>query len=126
MTDKEEYELAYARYMEAKAEAKRKNLRDRWTDWQLANAGDVATEDELKSESKSFAVRGDGELVLFDDQGYFLIKGYGLGEDPTEKGHMVPNVYRLVSADETVVADAYIEPVDVWGIYEVVQGVMGL
>lgn len=97
-------------------------LSERWTIWVRQN---LAENEEPGPDSK-FAVRGDGELVLFDDQGYFLIKGTGPGEDPTEKGHMVENVYRLASADETVVADAYIEPVDVWAMYEVVQGALGL
>ncbi len=44
---------------------------------------------------ESFALRGDGKLMIFDDEGWFLIVSTGPGPNPGAPSETVPDVLML-------------------------------
>ena len=112
---------AFLDLQEGRREEARDALRIRWYRWQDQHGSEAITTSNNGDHSECFGVRGDGATILFDDQGYFLIRETGPGEDPTEPGRTVPSVYRLFSADEELVADAHIEPIEIAGLHDAIQ-----
>lgn len=67
----------------------------------------------------TFAVRGDGALVCFDEEGYFLLVWTGPG---MVGGEAVPNLIQAVDPKTNEKARIYCEPAWIVGYYDTVRG----
>lgn len=87
-----------------------KSLEERWMDWWDREEAEHAT----SVAGKSFAIRGDGAIVCFDDDGYFLLIRNGPIQDLRSK-ILVENP----ANGERI--DVYVEPIWLCGYYETME-----
>ena len=87
-------------------------LRQRWDEYQERSADAQEMED-------SFAVRGDGALVIFDREGYFLIVWAGPGIPPGTS-ESVENLLMLEDRQGNR-EPFHCQPIWIAGYYEIMQ-----
>lgn len=91
------------------------NAAERWTKYDEAREA-MGSESDYEADRKTYAIRGDGALILFDEEGWFTMQRLPVCEqmDCDREGHWF---WYACDPDGTP-HDVYVEPVWLSGFYE--------
>lgn len=90
----------------------------RYTNWAIREEDNCFDPDTTVGRGETFAIRGDGAMVCFDDEGYFLLVWTGPGEIAGQK---VENLIQVKSPYTDKMYPVYCEPTWIAGYYDTIR-----